>query len=283
MTQFFEGVIITSIMTVVCDSIPCLAPGGVSQTDSELTMWILTFSIWILMLTFSTILVYRGKGELKDWTLATPFFSGFVGIGTMGVSVILSIFFVPMGEVGRWTENFYEQYASLSVLSYYQPMRFLIPSGFTIVSLGILISLVEGLKRWWHQSRNIGLLSSTILLVWALLALLGTFFAESTLIFTRDFDRDIHLNMIYASHICLTLSPFFCSIFLLIKSKSENESTDFPTRLLTISVGIIVIASITLFIHTQELFSGGIMAFSHQIMVGSQLVWLIYFGTFFFD
>ena len=135
MTQFFEGVIITSIMTVVCDSIPCLAPGGVSQTDSELTMWILTFSIWILMLTFSTILVYRGKGELKDWTLATPFFSGFVGIGTMGVSVILSIFFVPMGEVGRWTENFYEQYASLSVLSYYQPMRFYSPSHLTEILL----------------------------------------------------------------------------------------------------------------------------------------------------
>ena len=270
-------------MTLVCDSTPCLAPGGNSPADSELTLWIITSIIWILMLTFSTILVNKGKGDIRDWILAFPFFSGFVGIGTMGFSVILALFFVPTGEVGKWIENFHDQYASLSVLAYYQPMRFMIPAGFTIVSFGILISLIEGLKRWGENSRNAGFLQSSMLLSWCILVLLGTFFVESTLVFTRDIDREIHLKMITASHICFTFSPFFCSTFLLLKTKSDNKSSDFQTRLLTISVGIIVIALFTLLIHTQGIFSSGIMAFSHQIMIGSQLVWLIYFSTAFFD
>ncbi len=195
-------------MTLVCDSIPCLAPAGNSNSDSELTLWIITSVIWILMLTFSIILVNKGKGDIRDWILAFPFFSGFVGIGTMGLSVILAVFFVPTGEVGKWTENFHDQYASLSVLSYYQPMRFLIPAGFTIVSFGILISLVEGFNRWWANSRNTGFLQSTIFLSWLIMVILGTFFVESTLVFTRDIDREIHLRMITASHICFTFSPF---------------------------------------------------------------------------
>ena len=270
-------------MTLVCDSIPCLAPAGNSNSDSELTLWIFTSVLWILMLTFSIILVNKGKGDIRDWILAFPFFSGFVGIGTMGLSVILAVFFVPTGEVGKWTENFHDQYASLSVLSYYQPMRFLIPAGFTIVSFGILISLIEGFNRWWANSRNTGFLQSTIFLSWLIMVILGTFFIESTLVFTRDIDREIHLRMITASHICFTFSPFLCSTFLLLQTKSENKSSDFQTRLLTISVGIIVIALFVFLIHTQDIFSSGIMAFTHQIMIGSQLVWLIYFSTVYFD
>ncbi|MAK40303.1 MAG: hypothetical protein CL993_01065 [Euryarchaeota archaeon] len=270
-------------MNLVCENLPCLAPAGNSQPDSELILWIISVTIWIALLSFSIILVNKAKGDLRDWILAFPFFSGFIGIGTMGLSVILAIFFVPSGEVGRWTENFHEQYASLSVLAYYKPMRFLIPVGFTIVSFGILISLVEGLRKWWIHSRKTGFIQSFLLVSWSITVLLGIFFVESTLLFTRDIDREIHLNMVAASHICLTLSPFLCSTFLLLQTKSENKSSDFQTRLLTISVGIIIIALFTYLIHMQEILSIGFMSFSHQIMIGSQLVWLIYFSTIFFE
>jgi hypothetical protein len=70
-----------------------------------------------------------------------------IGIGTLWFSVFIGGFVIPDGQFGAWTHSL-SQYTTVSVLVYYQPIRTLIPIGFSIANFGALVALAEGWRRW---------------------------------------------------------------------------------------------------------------------------------------
>ena len=70
-----------------------------------------------------------------------------IGIGTLWFSVFIGGFVIPDGQFGAWTHSL-SQYTTVSGLVYYQPIRTLIPIGFSIANFGALVALAEGWRRW---------------------------------------------------------------------------------------------------------------------------------------
>ena len=332
-----------------CINPPCMSPQGNAAPDEIQQMWIVSIAIWSLLVISAYFLVSKSKEDLKDWVMAVPYFSGFIGIGTIGISVLLGGFMIPEGEVGRWTESF-SQYGSLGVMVYYQPMGTIIPLGFTLVSFGALVTLAEGWRRWWGGKSDVNnfgytlfalfsavvislltipvlgifeppsslgflgiwgvtflvlllcfaviasinegirrgevwdhFLSLFLLSTWAGLVMIGTFWVEVSLAFSRHFDGDIHTNASFAALLFSSLTPFFGSITVFYLATREGSERGFESRLLLISTAILILGASYLgayeFEPYPEDYSRPLLSFHEHILLATQFLWLSYFGT----
>ena len=132
-----------------CTKDICMSPARTLDPESPeiLEMWVITFLIWAVLSIAAYLLVKFSKGDLRDWILATPYYSGMIGIGTLWFSVFIGGFVIPDGQFGAWTHS-PSQYTTIGVLVYYQPIRTLVPIGFSIANFGALVALAEGWRRW---------------------------------------------------------------------------------------------------------------------------------------
>lgn len=332
----------------------CLAPSSTLDPESPeiLETWAITFFIWVFLSTAAFLSVKWSKGDLRDWVMATPYYSGIVGIGTLWLSVFISGFVIPDGQFGAWTHSL-RQYTNVSVLVYYQPVRTLLPLGFSVASFGGLVALAEGWKRLLNDGdsnskdykivglfiiiallilaipifgviaapsslnavRTWGLTFLLIIIVlsglfsilevsndgsgysglsfnfslsmWATLVIAGSFWVEASLSFARHFDRPIHLDASYAAFLFTALVPLFGSMTLFSSAQKKSLDTSFESRLLLISVAIVVLVLAYVISHEtgiyRSLFDGNynntLLGLHQHIILTLEFIWLTYFGT----
>ncbi len=132
-----------------CSKEICMSPSRTLDPESPeiLEMWIITFLVWAVLSIAAFLLVKFSRGNFRSWVISTPYYSGMIGIGTLWFSVFIGGFVIPDGQFGAWTHSL-SQYTTVSVLVYYQPIRTLIPIGFSIANFGALVALAEGWRRW---------------------------------------------------------------------------------------------------------------------------------------
>ena len=184
----------------------CMAPSSTLDPESTeiLETWAITFFIWLFLFTTAFLLVKWSKGDLRDWVMATPYYSGIVGLGTLWFSVFIGGFVIPDGQFGAWTHSL-RQYTNVSVLVYYQPVRTLVPLGFSVATFGGLVALAEGWKRLLNNGDSgskdykiVGLFIIIALLILAI-PIFGVIAAPSNLNAVRAWGLTFFLSVIVLS------------------------------------------------------------------------------------
>ena len=203
-----------------------------------------------------------------------------MGIASIILSVIMAIFVIPEGEMGRWDESLNEQYTTLSILVYYKPMMITIYFGLTAACFG---GLILGAKVWQnYEFRNAPLnrILNIGLLIWLIILLNHSFWTQGTLIFSRGFDRPLHLNTGYFAFTAAALGPLIGAIIFRIMGESCGISESSRKKLLWGSISIVFLAIWYLLAYDFGMVSSeGQLAISEHVLICCELGWLAFAGN----
>tara|TARA_Y100000588_G_C13708603_1_gene691881 strand:- start:56 stop:649 length:594 start_codon:yes stop_codon:yes gene_type:complete len=192
----------------------------------------------------------------------------------------MAIFVIPEGGMGRWDESLNEQYTTLSILVYYKPMMITIYFGLTAACFG---GLILGTKIWQdyefandssNKIINIGLL------IWLIILLNHSFWTQGTLIFSRSFDRPLHINTGYLAFTAAALGPLIGAIIFRIMGDSCGIQEAGRKKLLWGSIIIVFLAIWYLLAYDFGMVnSEGQLAISEHILICCELGWLAFVGN----
>ena len=257
-----------------------MPPSGSATPDEIFFRWIIIFHIWLFMVISSYFLARKKfDDESQDWVKKIPKITGILGICSIILSVLMAIFVIPEGQMGRWDESLNEQYTTLSILVYYKPMMLTIYFGITAACFG---GLILGAKIWQsyessnNTSRNIVI---GMLLIWLIVLLNHSFWTQSTLIFSRGYDRPLHINTGYIAFTAAALGPLIGAITCKIMGDDCQISKTSHNKLLGGAILIVFLALWYLLAYDYDwVNSEGQLAISEHVLICCELVWLAFAG-----
>ena len=334
-----------------CNS-PCMHPGGYASAGEIEQVWMVVLVIWAVLVVVSFLLVRSSKGVVRDWVMALPFFSGLVGLGSLGLSVISAGLVAPDGEYGSWMDSI-SHYSTLSVMVYYEPVETFVRVGFSVFCFGTLISLGEIWRRWWSSEirsnkdalvlyvvlgilflsvisipvlglveppDSLGILGEWgvfflllvfslsilvslsvglgrkegesvvsevtmifLLSTWAGMVLVGAFWLEASVSFSRHFDKPVHLNSRDAYFLFAALTPLFGSLSLYFLAWKDRRRREFESRLMLMSTAILLLAICYIIVNETGAYAGkyseALLGLHEHVLLSVEFLWLTYFGT----
>lgn len=240
-----------------------LPPTGDLPTFQKVTLLFVTVFTWAVGVLLAWK-ISKPTDPCIGEVIKIPLVSGAVGLITIFTSIFLAPIAIPNGEVGRWDENFNEKYTTMSILVYYVPFRTLIPTGFSIVCFGVLISVANILQR---EKLSINRFMKTTLALITLAATLGT---VGCLIFARHIDRKLHIQFFYIMFAGWAILPSIGSLAM--------RSHHFFVPLVFCSYIVVMLAIVYIFAHNGLVKSKGILCLIEQALYSTQLIWLLLFG-----
>ena len=272
-----------------------LPPRGHLQKKEEILL------LFGLSVAYASCLFIAWIISSKQWSRCIPSISGIVGMVTVITSVLLAPLVMPSGLVGRWDESFVEQCATISVLQMHQPMRVIIPLGFSFVCLGIAITTI---KMW--KNRNISFdikkLSNgnneckrfvvmTFLVMTAIVNFATILGALGTLIFARHTDGELHVFFTCIVFSSWSISPIIAtSLMLFVNGKPPPNKlclgvlTFLTILILTLSIFYVFAYSSKSSEFSKSLMRGeGDLALMEHIAFILELTWISTVGTQFLN
>mmetsp|Transcript_37614 Transcript_37614/g.87677 ORF Transcript_37614/g.87677 Transcript_37614/m.87677 type:complete len:321 (-) Transcript_37614:9-971(-) len=192
----------------------------------------------------------------------------------------------------NWTEDFRNQYTTLSILAAYAPMKYIILVGFSAVSFLVILTGYIGYFRWWKWSAvgnsNISLLTRifsvqmrrAVLITWLVMTFTLAFATVGNLVFPHHFDRKVHILMSYLFFASTALSTVFGQTLVFFETKSrqiknENIASSLVTSSFFAMITTVILSFWYLFVFTRHVGnSEGLLAISEHMLIIAQLCWV---------
>jgi len=240
-----------------------LPPVGDLPTFQKVSLFFITVLTWIVGVSLAWK-ISKPTDPCIGHVMKIPLISGIVGLGTILTSFFLAPIVIPSGEAGRWDENFQEKYTTMSILVYYVPFRVLIPTSFSVVCFGVLISVANILQR---EKFYIHRFLKTVLALTTLGASFGTI---GCLIFARHIDHKLHIQFCYIMFAGWAILPSLGSLTM--------RSHRIFVPLMFCSYVVFMLAIVYIFTYNGLVKSEGILGIIEQALCSAQLIWLVIFG-----
>ncbi len=278
------------------NSMATLPPAGDATPEQELVRWSILVALSLIALAVGYLVTSPRYRFLSDkitprMLLFAPRAGMFVGISTILISVGLAPFSndVYSGVICpcHWTESFHEQYTTMSILVAYSPMKYVIWIGFNTVAFLAMITAFIGIHRWWNNPVFNSTGRKAVLSIWLVLMFMLAFSISADLMFSRHFDRPLHITLGYAFFVSTALGALFGHPLVRWETISRREKSlpisEIGQRWSLIAMSIcfflslwyldlyeLRIVSPTIFPNKTE----GILAFSEHLLISSQLIWM---------
>lgn len=281
-----------------------LPPAGDATPEQEMVRWtiliaasLVAFGVGYAMTSpiGSRLSKYRISNEK---ILLAPRLGMIIGISTILISVILATFSNDVYEgvicPCNWTEDFHNQYTTMSILVAYSPMKYVIWIGFNSVAFLAMITGFLGFRRWWNNPIFSTPGKKSILIIWLILTFTLAFSISADLMFSRHFDRALHIQFGYFFFVSTALGALFGHPLVYWESVALKEKGQ---RFSEIGVKWSLYAMIICFLLSLwyldmyelqivstmiiEKRTEGLLAISEHLLIIAQLTWLGSLSTFF--
>jgi len=208
----------------------------------ELNKFHQIFGITAVFIFWSMLFFIARIFSKYSWSRRIPFISGLVGILTVVLSILLAPKFIPEDALGNWSVSFHYHYTTISNLQYYQPMRTIIPIGFSFVSFGMLLITSMGWKfrkeLFCKQEKNrTALMVKLLIVLWAALNLALSFGILGSAVFAKHTDYKVHTCF---AGVVFSVAPLFTMISSILLINAGGKA--FPRYAYFIASLILTIA-----------------------------------------
>tara|TARA_B100000902_G_scaffold29057_1_gene34903 strand:+ start:964 stop:1857 length:894 start_codon:yes stop_codon:yes gene_type:complete len=211
-----------------------LPPAGDATPEEELIRWILLIAASLIAFgvgyyTTAPIGSRFSKYRVAPETiLLAPRMGMIIGVSTILISVLLAPFSTDVFEgiicPCNWTEDFHNQYTTMSILVAYSPMKYIIWVGFNTVAFLAMITGFLGFHRWWNNPVFASPGKRIVLIIWLLLTFTLAFSISADLMFSRHFDRSLHILLGYFFFVSTALGALFGHPLIHWESSSRREN-----------------------------------------------------------
>ena len=281
-----------------------LPPAGDATPEQEVIRWVFLLVMSLIALGTGYLITAPVGGRFSKLRISSakillaPRLGMIIGIGTILISVFLGPFSNDVYEgvicPCHWTEDFHNQYTTMSILVAYSPMKYIIWVGFNSVAFLAMITGFLGFNRWWKDPVFSTFGKKTVLIIWLLLTFTLAFSISADLMFSRHFDRPLHIFFGYFFFVSTALCALFGHPLIHWESKFRRERGQPVSET---GVRWSFIAMVTCFILSLwyldmyelkivsamilESRTEGLLAISEHLLIIAQLTWLGSLSTVF--
>ena len=281
-----------------------LPPSGDATPEQEMIRWIILIVSSLIALGVGYLVTAPVGSKFSKFRISSakvllaPRIGMIIGISTIFISVFLGLFSNDVYEgiicPCHWTEDFHNQYTTMSILVAYSPMKYIIWVGFNSVAFLAMITGFLGFNRWWKDPVFSTPGKKIVLIIWLLLTFTLAFSISADLMFSRHFDRSLHIFFGYFFFVSTALGALFGHPLIHWESKDRRERgqpvsetgvkwsfiammTCFILSLWYLDMYELKIVSIMILENRTE----GILAISEHLLIIAQLAWLGSLSTVF--
>ncbi|MFL2976747.1 MAG: hypothetical protein ACJZ49_04290 [Candidatus Thalassarchaeaceae archaeon] len=281
-----------------------LPPSGDATPEQEMIRWIILIVSSLIALGVGYLVTAPAGSRFSKFRISSakvllaPRIGMIIGISTILISVFLGLFSNDVYEgiicPCHWTEDFHNQYTTMSILVAYSPMKYIIWVGFNSVAFLAMITGFLGFNRWWKDPVFSTPGKKIVLIIWLLLTFTLAFSISADLMFSRHFDRSLHIFFGYFFFVSTALGALFGHPLIHWESKDRRERgqlvsetgvkwsfiammTCFILSLWYLDMYELKIVSIMILENRTE----GILAISEHLLIIAQLAWLGSLSTVF--
>ena len=281
-----------------------LPPAGDATPEQEMVRWVFLIASSLIALGVGYLVTAPVGSRFSKFRISSakillaPRIGMIIGISTILISVLLSPFSNDVYEgiicPCHWTEDFHNQYTTMSILVAYSPMKYIIWIGFNSVAFLAMITGFLGFNRWWKDPEFSTLGKKIVLTIWLLLTFTLAFSISADLMFSRHFDRPLHIFFGYFFFVSTALGALFGHPLIHWESKARRErgqpvseagvkwsfiamTTCFLLSLWYLDMYELKIVSIMILETRTE----GLLAISEHLLIIAQLAWLGSLSTVF--
>ena len=281
-----------------------LPPAGDATPEQEMVRWTILIAASLVAFGVGYAMTSPIGSRLSKYRIPTekillaPRMGMVIGISTILISVILATFSNDIYEgvicPCNWTEDFHNQYTTMSILVAYSPMKYVIWIGFNSVAFLAMITGFLGFRRWWNNPIFSAPGKRVVLIIWLILTFTLAFSISADLMFSRHFDRPLHIQFGYFFFVSTALGALFGHPLVYWESVARKEKGQ---RFSEIGVKWSLYAMITCFLlslwyldmYELQIVSAmiiekrteGLLAISEHLLIIAQLTWLGSLSTFF--
>ena len=281
-----------------------LPPSSDATPEQEMIRWIILIVSSLIALGVGYLVTAPVGSKFSKFRISSakvllaPRIGMIIGISTIFISVFLGLFSNDVYEgiicPCHWTEDFHNQYTTMSILVAYSPMKYIIWVGFNSVAFLAMITGFLGFNRWWKDPVFSTPGKKIVLIIWLLLTFTLAFSISADLMFSRHFDRSLHIFFGYFFFVSTALGALFGHPLIHWESKDRRERgqpvsetgvkwsfiammTCFILSLWYLDMYELKIVSIMILENRTE----GILAISEHLLIIAQLAWLGSLSTVF--
>ncbi len=281
-----------------------LPPAGDATPEQEMIRWSILVAASLIALGIGYAMTAPMGSRLAKYRISTerillaPRLGMMIGIGTILISVLMAPFSndVYQGVICpcNWTEDFHLQYTTMSILVAYAPMKYVIWIGFNTVAFLAMITGFLGFHRWWKNPIFTTPGKRLVLIIWLILTFTLAFSISADLMFSRHFDRPLHIQLGYFFFTSTALGALFGHPLIYWESIARKEK---GLQVSETGVKWSLYAMLTCFflslwyldMYELQIFSTmilenrteGILAISEHLLIIAQLTWLGSLSTIF--
>ena len=281
-----------------------LPPAGDATPEQEMIRWSILVATSLIALGVGYAMTAPIGSRLEKYRISSerillaPRLGMMIGIGTILISVLMAPFSndVYQGVICpcNWTEDFHNQYTTMSILVAYSPMKYIIWIGFNTVAFLAMITGILGFHRWWKNPIIATPGKRLVLIIWLILTFTLAFSISADLMFSRHFDRSLHIQLGYFFFVSTALGALFGHPLIHWESVARKKEglqvsetgvkwslyamlTCFFLSLWYLDMYELQIVSTMILENRTE----GILAISEHLLIISQLTWLGSLSTIF--
>ena len=210
-----------------------LPPSGDATPEQEMIRWIILIVSSLIALGVGYLVTAPVGSKFSKFRISSakvllaPRIGMIIGISTIFISVFLGLFSNDVYEgiicPCHWTEDFHNQYTTMSILVAYSPMKYIIWVGFNSVAFLAMITGFLGFNRWWKDPVFSTPGKKIVLIIWLLLTFTLAFSISADLMFSRHFDRSLHIFFGYFFFVSTALGALFGHPLIHWESKDRRE------------------------------------------------------------
>tara|TARA_Y100000766_G_C18889633_1_gene597828 strand:- start:101 stop:994 length:894 start_codon:yes stop_codon:yes gene_type:complete len=281
-----------------------LPPAGDATPEQEIVRWIILIASSLIALGVGYLVTAPVGSRFSKFRISSakillaPRIGMIIGISTILISVLLGPFSNDVYEgiicPCHWTEDFHNQYTTMSILVAYSPMKYIIWVGFNSVAFLAMITGFLGFNRWWKDPVFSTPGKKIVLIIWLLLTFTLAFSISADLMFSRHFDRPLHIFFGYFFFVSTALGALFGHPLIHWESNARRERgqhvSETGVKWSFIAMMICFILSLwyldmyelkivsTLILESR---TEGLLAISEHLLIIAQLAWLGSLSTVF--